>query len=109
MIMLIKRKLFYFKYNNIFTNNTYNTTINSMLNDEGVQNHHHHQSYDEHTNWGGNSRSEDMIERVVHNSNMVGEMIRLMIHNQENMVSKAVRDQHQLDSIQNLDKQCYCY
>ena len=54
-----------------------------MLNDEGVQNHHHHQSYDEHTNWGSNSRSEDMIERVVHNSNMVGEMIGLMIHNQE--------------------------
>ena len=35
-----------------------------MLNDEGVQNHHN-QSYDEYTNWGGNSRSEDMVERVV--------------------------------------------
>ena len=80
-----------------------------MLNDEEVQNHHHHQSYDEHTNWGGNSRSEDMIERVVHNSNMVGEMIGLMIHNQENMVSKAIRDQHHINSIQNLNKQCYCY
>ena len=79
-----------------------------MLNDEEVQNHHY-QSYDEYTNWGGNSRSEDMVERVVHNLNMLGEMIGLMIHNQENMVSKAVRDQHQLDSIQNLDKQCYCY
>ena len=32
-----KRKLFYFKYNNIFTNNTYNTIINSMLNDEGFK------------------------------------------------------------------------
>ena len=51
-----------------------------MLNDEGVQNHHH-QSYDEHTNWGGNSRSEDMVEGVIHNSNMLGEMIGLMIHN----------------------------
>ena len=79
-----------------------------MLNDEGVQKHHH-QSYDEHTNWGGNSRSEDMVERVVHNSNMLDEMIGLMIHNHENMVSKVVRDQYQIDSIQNLDKQCYCY
>ena len=79
-----------------------------MLNDEGVQNHHH-QSYDEYTNWGGNSHSEDMVEGVVHNSNMLGEMIGLMIHNQENMVLKAVRNQHQIDSIQNLDKQCYCY
>ena len=61
------------------------------------------------TNWGGNSHSEDMVERVVHNLNMLGEMIGLMIHNQENMVSKAVRDQHHIDSIQNLDKQCYCY
>ena len=37
-----------------------------MLNDEGVQNHHH-RSYDEYTNWDGNSRSKDMVERVVHN------------------------------------------
>ena len=79
-----------------------------MLNDEGVQNHHH-QSYDEYTNWGDNSRSEDVVERVVNNSNMLVEMIGLMIHNQENMVSKVVRDQHHIDSIQNLDKQCYCY
>ena len=69
-----------------------------MLNDEGVQNHHHHhQSYDEHTNWDDNSRSEDMIERVIHNSNMLIEMIGLMIYNQENMVSKAVWDQHHID------------
>ena len=79
-----------------------------MLNEEGVQNHHH-QSYGEHTNWGGNSRSEDMVEKVVHNSNMLGEIIVLMIHNQENMVLKVVWDQHHIDSIQNLDKQCYCY
>ena len=79
-----------------------------MLNDEEVQNDHH-QSYDEHTNWDGNSRSENMVERVVHNSNMLGEMIGLMIHNQENMVSKAIRDQHHINSIQNLNKQCYCY
>ena len=79
-----------------------------MLNNEEVQNHHH-QSYDEHTNWGGISHSEDMVERVFHNSNMLDEMIGLMIHNQENMVSKVVRDQHHIDSIQNLDKQCYCY
>ena len=39
-----------------------------MLNDERVQNHHHHhQSYDKYTNWDGNSRSEDMVEKVVHN------------------------------------------
>ena len=61
------------------------------------------------TNWDGNSRSEDMVEGVIHNSNMLGEMIGLMIHNKENMVSKAIRDQHQIDSIQNLDKQYYCY
>ena len=52
-----------------------------MLNDEGVQNHYH-QSYDEYTNWDGNSRSEDMVERVIHNSNIFIEMIGLMIHNQ---------------------------
>ena len=79
-----------------------------MLNDEGVQNHHH-RSYDEYTNWDSNSRSEDMIVRVVHNSNMLAKMIGLMIPNQENMVSKVVWDQHHIDSIQNLDKQCYCY
>ena len=79
-----------------------------MLNDEGVQNHHH-QSYDKYTNWGGNFCSEDMVEKVVHNSNMLAGMIGLMIHNQKNMVSKVVRDQHHIDSIQNLDKQCYCY
>ena len=50
-----------------------------MLNDEEVQNHHH-QSYDEYINWGGNSRSEDMVERVVHNSNILAKMIGLMIH-----------------------------
>ena len=77
-----------------------------MLNDKGVQNHHH-QSYDEYTNWDGNSYSEDMVKRVVHNSNMLVEMIDLMIHNQENMVSNVVRYQHHIDSIQNLDKQCY--
>ena len=74
----------------------------------GVQNHHH-QSYNEYTNWGDNSRNEDMVERVVHNSNMLTEIIGLMIHNQENMVSKAIRDQHHINSIQNLNKQCYCY
>ena len=74
-----------------------------MLNDEGVQNHHH-QSYDEYTNWDGNSCSEDMVERVVHNSNMLAEMIDLMIHNQENMTLEAVQDQHHIDSIQNLDR-----
>ena len=62
-----------------------------MLNDEGVQNHYH-QSYDEHINWGGNSHSEDMVERVVHNSNMLGEMIGLMIYNQENMALEAVQN-----------------
>ena len=72
----------------------------------GLKNYHH-QSYNEYTNWGGNSHSEDMVEGVVHNSNMLGEMIGLMIHNQENMVSKVVRDQHHINSIQNLDKQCY--
>ena len=51
-----------------------------MLNDEGVQNHYH-QSYDEYTNWDGNSHSEDMVKRVVHNSNMLVDMIDLMIHN----------------------------
>ena len=79
-----------------------------MLNDKGIQNHHH-QSYDEYTNWGGNLCSEDMVEKVVHNSNMLAGMIGLMTHNQKNMVSKVVRDQHHIDSIQNLDKQCYCY
>ena len=79
-----------------------------MLNDEGAHNHHH-QSYDEFTNWDGNSCSEDMVERVFHNSIMLAEMISLMIHNQENMVSKVVQDQHHIDSIQNLNKQCYCY
>ena len=79
-----------------------------MLNDEGVQNHHH-QSYDKYTNWDGNSYSDDMVERVVRNSNMLVEMIGLMIHNQENMVSKAFRDQHHINSSQNLDKQCYYY
>ena len=79
-----------------------------MLNDEGVQNHDH-QSYDKFTNWDGNSRSEDMVERVLHNLIMLAEMINLMIHNQENMVSKVVQDQHHIDSIQNPDKQCYCY
>ena len=79
-----------------------------MLNKKGVQNHHH-QSYDEQTDWGGNPRSEDMVERVVHNSNMLAEMIGLMIHNQENMVLKAVWDQHHIDNIQNLNKQCYYY
>ena len=79
-----------------------------MLNDEGVQNHHH-QSYDEFTNWDGNSCSEDMVERVVHNLNMLAEIIGLVIHNQENMVLKVGRDLHHIDSIQNLDKQCYCY
>ena len=51
-----------------------------MLNNEEVQNHHH-QSYDEYTNCGGNSRSEDVVEIVVHNSNMLAGMIGLMIHN----------------------------
>ena len=74
-----------------------------MLNDERVQNHHH-QSYDEYTNWDGNSRSEDMVERVVHNLNMLAEMIGLMIHNQENLVLKIVWDQHHIDSIPNHDK-----
>ena len=60
-----------------------------MLNDEGTQNHHH-QSYDKHTNWDGNSRSENMVERIVHNSNMLVEMIGLMIHNKENMASEVV-------------------
>ena len=53
-----------------------------MLNEEGVQNHHH-QSYNEYTNWDGFSRNEDMVERVVHNSNMLSEMIGLMIHNKK--------------------------
>ena len=52
-----------------------------MLNDEGVQNHHL-QSYDEYTNWDGNSRGEDIVEKVVHNSN-IAKMVDLMIHNQE--------------------------
>ena len=69
-----------------------------MLNDKGVQNHHL-QSYDEYTNWDGNSRSEDIVEKVAHNSNMLAGMIGLMIHNQKNMVSKVVRDQHHIDSI----------
>ena len=51
------------------------------------------------TNWDGNSRSEDMVERVVHNSNTLAKMIGLMIYNQENMVSKAIWDQHHIDSI----------
>ena len=51
------------------------------------------------TNWDGNSSSEDMVERVVHNSNTLAKMIGLMIYNQETMVSKAIRDQHHIDSI----------
>ena len=58
-----------------------------MLNDEGVRNHHH-QSYDKYTNWDGNSRSEDIVERVVHNLNMLAEMIGLMIYNKENMFQR---------------------
>ena len=79
-----------------------------MLNDKEAQNYHH-QSYNEYINRDGNSYSEDMVERVVHNSNMLAKMIGLMIHNQENMASGDVRDQHHIDSIQNLDKKCYYY
>ena len=78
-----------------------------MLNDEETQNHHH-QSYDKYINWDGNSRSENMVERIVHNSNMLVEMIGLMIHNRKNMASKVVQDQHHIDRIHNLDRQC-CY
>ena len=53
-----------------------------MLNDKEAQNYHH-QSYNEYINRDGNSYCEDMVERVVHNSNMLAKMIGLMIHNQE--------------------------
>ena len=58
-----------------------NTSINSMLNDEGAQNHHHHQFDDEHTNQDDNLHSENMVERIVHHLNVLAEMIALMIHN----------------------------
>ena len=45
---------------------------------------HHHQSYDKYINQDVNSYSEDMVERIVCNTNMLVEMIDLMIHNQEN-------------------------
>ena len=45
---------------------------------------HHHQSYNKYTNQDVNSYSEDMVERIVCNTNMLVEMIDLMIHNQEN-------------------------
>ena len=58
-----------------------NTSINTMLNDEGAQNHHHHQSYDEHSNQDDNLHNENVVERIVHHLNVLAEMIRLMIHN----------------------------
>ena len=44
-----------------------------------------HQSYDKYTNQDVNSYSEDMVERIVCNANMLVEMIGLVIHNQENI------------------------
>ena len=66
-----------------------------MLNDEGDQNHYH-QSSDEYTNWDGNFHNEDMVERIVHNSNMLVEMIGLLIYNQENMALEVVRNQYHI-------------
>ena len=78
MLMLTKKKLFYIKYNKMSSN----TSINTMLNAEGAQNHHHHHySYDEQTNQDDNLHSENVVERIVHNLNVLAEMIGLMIHN----------------------------
>ncbi|KAL6332408.1 hypothetical protein AAG906_004984 [Vitis piasezkii] len=47
----------------------------------------------------GNSHSEDIVEKIVQNLNMLLEMIGFMIHNQENMALEAIRAQHHIDSI----------
>ena len=78
MLMLTKKKLFYIKYNKMSPN----TSINTMLNAEGAQNHHHHHySYDKQTNQDDNLHSENVAERIVHHLNVLVEMIGLMIHN----------------------------